>query len=126
MSYWNNVKIYICQRQNKKNNLTLLQNFDNEKFEKELKMHLSSTLDSELFHLAFKATLDQFAPSKQNARDDNQSLMIKIFRKAITKISNLKNKFNKDRNAKNCSSYKQQRSYCSNLLKETKITGIFM
>ena len=102
MSYWNNVKIYICQRQNKKNNLTLLQNFDNEKFEKELKMHLSSTLDSELFHLAFKATLDQFAPSKQNARDDNQSLVIKIFRKAITKISNLKNKFNKDRDAKNC------------------------
>ena len=77
----------------------MLQNFDNEKFEKELKMHLSSTLDSELFHLAFKATLDQFAPSKQNARDGNQSFMIKIFRKAITKISNLKNKFNK---AKNC------------------------
>ena len=102
MSYWNNVKIYICQRQNKKNNLTLLQNFDNEEFEKELKMHLSSTLDSELFHLAFKTTLDQFAPSKQNPRDDNQSFMIKIFRKAITKISNLKNKFNKERNAKNC------------------------
>ena len=60
-------------------------NFANEKFEKELKRHLSSTLDFELFHLAFKATLDQFAPSKQNARDDNQSLMIKIFRKAITK-----------------------------------------
>ena len=77
----------------------MLQNFDNEKFEKELKMHLSSTLDSELFHLAFKATLDQFAPSKQNARDGNQSFMIKIFRKAITKIYNLKNKFNK---AKNC------------------------
>ena len=77
----------------------MLQNFDNKKFEKELKMHLSSTLDSELFHLAFKTTLDQFAPSKQNPRDDNQSFMIKIFRKAITKISNLNNKFNK---AKNC------------------------
>ena len=99
MSYWNNVKIYICQRQNKKNNLPLLQNFDNEKFEEELKRHLSSTLDFELFYLAFKVTRDQFAPSKQNARDDNKSLMIKIFRKAITKISNLKNKFNK---AKNC------------------------
>ena len=67
MSYWNNVKIYICQRQNKKNILQLIQNFDNEKFEEELKKHLSSTLDFELFHLAFKATLDQFAPSKQNA-----------------------------------------------------------
>ena len=77
----------------------MLQNLDNERFEKELKRHLSSTLDSELFHFAFKATLDQFAPSKQNARDDNQPFMIKIFRKAVTKISNLKNKFN---NAKNC------------------------
>ena len=77
----------------------MLQNFANEKFEKELKRHLSSTLDFELFHLAFKATLDQFAPSKQNARYGNQSFTIKIFRKAITKISNLKNKFNK---AKNC------------------------
>ena len=106
MPYWNNVKIYICQRQNKKNNLPLLQNFDNEKFEEELKRHLSSTLDFELFHLAFKVTRDQFAPSKQNARDDNKSFMIKIFRKAITKISNLRNKFNNERNATNCKSYK--------------------
>ena len=83
MSYWNNVKIYICQRQNKKNILQLLQNFDNEKFEEELKRHLSSTLDFELFHLAFKATLDQFAPSKQNARDDNQSFIVKSFAKLL-------------------------------------------
>ena len=37
-------------------------NFDNEKFEEELKKHLSSVLDFELFHLAFKTTLDRFAP----------------------------------------------------------------
>ena len=33
-------------------------NFDNEKFEQELKKHLSSVQDFESFHLAFKATLD--------------------------------------------------------------------
>ena len=31
-------------------------NFDNEKFEEELKKHLSSVLDFESFHLAFKTT----------------------------------------------------------------------
>ena len=31
------------------------------------------------------------------------------------KRSKLKNKFNKERNAKNWSDYKQQRNYCSNL-----------
>ena len=33
-------------------------NCDNEKFEEELKKHLSSVLDFESFHLAFKTTLD--------------------------------------------------------------------
>ena len=47
--------------------------------------------------------------------------MTKTFRKATMKRSNLKNKFNKERNAKNWSDYKQQRNYCSNLLKESKI-----
>ena len=35
-------------------------NFDNEKFEEELKKHLSSVQDFESFHLAFKTTLDRF------------------------------------------------------------------
>ena len=35
-------------------------NFDNEKFEEELKKHLSSVQDFETPHLAFKTTLDQF------------------------------------------------------------------
>ena len=35
-------------------------NFANENFEEELKKHLSSVQDFELFHLAFKTTLDQF------------------------------------------------------------------
>ena len=52
--------------------------------------------------------------------------MTKIFPKVIIKITNLKNKFNKEKNAKNWSSYKQQRSFCSNLLKEAKIIGMFM
>ena len=36
------------------------------------------------------------------------------------KRSKVRNKFNKGRNAKNWSDYKQQRNYCSNLLKESK------
>ena len=38
----------------------------------------------------------------------------------IMKRSKLKNKVNKERNPKNWSNYKQQRNYCSNLLKESK------
>ena len=41
-------------------------NFSHEKFEEELKKHLSSVLDFELFHLVFKTNLDQFAYLKQN------------------------------------------------------------
>ena len=96
-------------------------NFDNEKFEEELKKHLSLVLDFESFHLAFKTTLDQFAPLKQKlVRNNNQPCMTKSLRKAFMKSSKLKNKFNKERNAKNWSSYKQQRNYCSNFLKESK------
>ena len=43
-------------------------NCDNEKFEEELKKHLSSVLDFESFHLAFKMTLDRFAPLKQSTK----------------------------------------------------------
>ena len=46
--------------------------------------------------------------------------MTKTLRKVIMKRSLLKNKFNKERNAKNWLDYKQQRNYCSNLLKESK------
>ena len=35
-------------------------NFDNEKFEEELKKHLSSVQDFKLFHIAFKTALDRF------------------------------------------------------------------
>ena len=95
--------------------------FDNGKFEEELEKHLSSVLDFESFYLAFKTTLDQFAPLKQKVvRSNNQLFMTKTFRKAIMKRSRLQNKFIKERNSKNWSSYKQQRNYCSNLLKESK------
>ena len=46
--------------------------------------------------------------------------MAKILRKAIMKRSKLKNKFSEKRNAKNWSDYKQQRNYCSTLLKKYK------
>ena len=37
-------------------------NFDKEKFEEELKKHLSSVQDFESFHPEFETTLDRFAP----------------------------------------------------------------
>ena len=96
-------------------------NFGNEKFEQELKKHLSSVLHFESFHLVFKTTLDRFAPLKQKVlRSNNQPFMTKTLRKALMKRSKLKNKFNKERNAKNWSNYKLQRNFCSNLLKESK------
>ena len=96
-------------------------NFENEKFEEDLKKHLSSVLDFKSLHLAFKTTLDRFAFLKQNVvRNNNQPFMTKTLRKAIMKRSKSKNKFNKERNAKNWSSYKHQGSFCSNLLKESK------
>ena len=49
--------------------------FDNEKFEEELKKHLSSVLDFESFHLAFKTTLDQFAPFKTESCAKQQSIL---------------------------------------------------
>ena len=79
-------------------------------------------LDFEFFHLAFKKTLDQFAPLQQKVvQNKNQPFITKTLRKAIMKRSKSKNKFNKKRNAKNWSNYKQQLNYCSNLLKEFKI-----
>ena len=66
-------------------------NFDNEKFEEELKKHLSSVLDFESFYLAFKTTLDRFARLKQKVvRNNNQPFMTKGLRKAIMRRSKLK------------------------------------
>ena len=71
-------------------------NFDNEKFEEEVKTHLSSVLDFESFHAAFKTTLDWFAPLQQKVvRNSNQLFMTKTLCKTIMKKSKLKNKFNK-------------------------------
>ena len=73
--------------------------FDNE----ELKKHLTSKLDLESSQLAFKTTLNRFAPLKQKTvRNYNQPFVTETLRTATTKISKLRNKFNKVRNAKNC------------------------
>ena len=73
--------------------------FDNE----ELKKHLTSKLDLESSQLAFKTTLNRFAPLKQKTvRNYNQPFVTETLRNATTKISKLRNKFNKVRNAKNC------------------------
>ena len=76
---------------------------DNEKFNEELKKHLTSKLDLESSQLAFKTTLNRFAPLKQKTvRNYNQPFVTETLRNATTKISKLRNKFNKVRNAKNC------------------------
>ena len=49
-------------------------NFDNEKFEEELKKHLSSVQDFESFHLAFKITLDQFVLLNKMLRETTINL----------------------------------------------------
>ena len=78
-------------------------------------------LDFESFHLAFKTTLERFAPLKEKVvQNGNQPFMTKTLRKAIMKRSKLRNRINKERNAKNWSDYKLRRSYCSNLLKQSK------
>ena len=66
-------------------------NYDNEKFEEELKKHLSSVLDFESFHLAFKTTLDRFRLLKQNVvQNKNQAFVTKTLCRAIMKKSELK------------------------------------
>ena len=65
-------------------------------------------LDFESFHLAVKTTPDRFALKQKVVRNNNQPIMTKTLCKAIMKRSKLKNKFNKERNAKNWSYYKQQ------------------
>ena len=57
---------------------------DNEKFEEELEKHLSSVLDFESFHLAFKKTLDRFGSLKQKiVGNNNQPFEAKTLSKAI-------------------------------------------
>ena len=51
-------------------------------------------LGFESFHLAFKTTLDRFAPLKQKVvRNNNQPFMTKPLRKAIITRFKLKDKF---------------------------------
>ena len=66
-------------------------NCNNEKFEQELKKHLSSVLHFELFHLAFRTTLDRFEPLKQKDMPNNYQLfMTKTLRTDIMKRSKFK------------------------------------
>ena len=57
-------------------------NFDNEKFEEELKKLASWMLDFESFHPAFKTTLYCFVPLKQKLeQSNNQPFMTKTINK---------------------------------------------
>ena len=72
------------------------QNFENEKSEDELKKQSLSETDFESFQLAFKFAWNQLASLKQTIRQNNQFFMAKNLRKAITKRSKLRKKFNKN------------------------------
>ena len=48
--------------------------------------------------------------------------MSKTLRKAIMKLSKLRNTFNKKRSSENWQNYKRQHNICSNILKSTKKT----
>ena len=50
-------------------------NFDNEKLEEELKKHLSSVLNLESFHFAFKKSLDRLTPLQQKSCAKQQSTL---------------------------------------------------
>ena len=98
-------------------------NFEKEKFEEELfsKLNNESDLDYDKFEEIFIKVLDYHAPVKKKILRSNENpFMTKSLRKAIMKRSQLKNKFIKKRNKTNWQKYKNQRNFCSNLLKQTK------
>ena len=77
----------------------LYRNFDNKKFVEELQKQLLSVSDFESFQFAFKVILNQYGPLKQKLiRNNNQFLTTRTLRKAIMKRSELRNKFNEERN----------------------------
>ena len=96
-------------------------NFDNGKYEEELKFAFIFSQQFPIVAPCIKNDSRPICTFKQKVvRNNNQPFMTKTLRKAIMKRSKLKNKFNKERNAKNWFNYKQQRNYCSNLLTESK------
>ena len=75
------------------------------------------------FEKAFLTVLNKQAPLKSTFLGQNNSpFMTKELRKAIMKISQLKNRYNKNQNYENWYWYlfKEQRNFCESFLKKTK------
>ena len=72
-------------------------------------------------NLTFLTVLNKQGPLKTKfLRHDNNPFMTKELRKIIMKRSQLKNRYNKNRNYEKWYLYKRQRNFCINLLRKTK------
>ena len=73
------------------------------------------------FEKAFLTVLNKQAPLRTNfLRHNNNPFMTKELRKAIMKRSQMKNRYNKNRNYENWYLYKKQSNFCVSLLRKTK------
>ena len=107
------------------NNSLFCWTFDKNRYNDDLKSKLDSIekLDYPLFESIFIDVLNTHAPvATKRVRANNQQFMTKALRKAIMTTSRLKNAYLKTWNfkCKNWENYKEQRNFCTNLLKKTK------
>ena len=86
-----------------------------------LKLNSIEKLGYPLFESIFIGVLNTHAPATtKKVRANNHQFMTKALRKAITTRSRLKIAYLKTRNNKNWENYKEQRNFCTNLLKKNK------
>ena len=98
--------------------------FNLEQFQIELKekQDKMSNNSFDIFLEEFKTCLDKLTPLKEKKiRFSNSIFMTKILRKAIMLRFQLKKKFNNKKSEENSKKYKQQRNYCVQLLRKTKM-----
>ena len=88
----------------------MFKNFEQNKFNEELKKRISIDLSFEAFLEIFQSTLDRFAPYKQKkVRYNNNPFMTKQLRKEIMVRSKLRNEFNKSQTSENWKKHRQQK-----------------
>ena len=92
---------------------------DNNSFRDELKERLAITREYGDFEKSYLEVLDNHAPiKKKTVRANHATYMSKVLRKAITRRSNLENKYLKNRTPENKLVYRRQKNYCSRLYKK--------
>ena len=100
-------------------------NFDEDNFNKDLKLKLDSLEESDyfLFENIFIDVLNTHAPIETKTLPANShQFMTKALRKAIMRLkpSRLNNMSLKSRNEENCVKYKRHQNFYTNLLRKTK------